>query len=362
MAMDHAWRRGKHEKSRGKGALVGAARPRSFRDLQPDARRLVRALAVLDGTSISFVSAAAVVELPQPHAVDVLAALAAAGWGRVTQDQFEIAAGVREFLGALVRSVPPAEVDEVLTRVAAVTTRAGGTSPAVRTDTVTVIRAAGRRHRVAIAGDVARAAWRSPAARAHLDWCRELAHHGEQAAIAGRQPELLTELLNTSAEVYASLADWQGAERAWLRALAVVEDLGDTTRTLRFFHLLTTNYLNWERPHKAVDMLLEIVAIHERAGNEVETARAQAEVARVMADAGRTDAAIDYLTKADRALRGHPEVANLHAAVLSDLGQLHARLGGINTARNHYHRALAMVVDTDARAADRIRALQAELR
>jgi tetratricopeptide (TPR) repeat protein len=350
-----------YEKSRGKGASMGAARARSFHDLQPDAQRLVRALAVLDGTSISFASAAAVVERPRPQAI--LAALAAAGWGRTTQDQFEIATGAREFVATLADSVSTAEVDEVLTRVAAVTTQAGGTSEAIRTDTVTVIRAAGRHHRVDLAGDVARAAWRSPAARAHLDWCRELAHHGEQAAIAGRQPELLTELLDTSGEVYASAADWQGAERAWLRALAVVEDLGDTTRTTRFLHLLTTNYLNWARPHKALDMLLEIVAIHERADNLVKAAEAQAEVARIMADAGRADAAVDYLTRADRVLRAHPgpEVANLHAAILSDLGQVHARLGEINTARNHYHRALALVVDTDDRAADRIRALQAEL-
>jgi tetratricopeptide (TPR) repeat protein len=351
-----------------KGASVSAARARSFRDLQPDAQRLVRALAVLDGTSISFDSAAAVTELPRPQAV--LAALAAAGWGRVTRDRFEIAVGVRERLAELVQSVPPAEVDDVLARVAAVTTQAhkavGGAPPALRTDTVTVIRAAGRHRRAAIAGDVARAAWRSLATRAHLDWCRELAYAGEQAAIDGRQPELLVELLDTSAEVYASAGDWQGAERAWLRALAVVEELGDTTRATHFFHLLTTNYLNWERPHKAVNMLLEIAAIHERADNLVKAAQAQAEVARIMADAGRTDAAVDYLTRADRTLRAHPgtdpERIRAHAAILSDLGQVHARLGAINTARNYYHRALAMVVDIDDRAADRIRVLQAELR
>lgn len=330
------------------GAPVGVAR--AFRDLQPDAQRLVRTLAILDGTSISFVSAAAAVGLPRPRAVEVLTALAAAGWGTMTQDQFEIATDVREYLAELGKSVPPNEIDEVLARVAAVTTQEhAATSPAIRTDAV----------------NVARAAWRSPTAREHLDWCRELAHHGEQAAIASRQPELLTELLNSSAEVYASVADWQGAERAWLRALAVVEGRGDTARSVHFLRLLTTNYLNWQRPHKAVDMLLEIVEIHDRAGNPVETAKAQADVAHTMADAGRADAAIDYLGRADRVLRespsADPEVVTLHATILSDLGQVHAQLGRINTARNHYHRALAMVVDTDDRTADRIRALQAAL-
>jgi tetratricopeptide (TPR) repeat protein len=351
------------------GASVEAAWARAFRDLQPDAQRLVRALAVLDGPSISLAGAAAVVELPRPRVVQVLAALATAGWGSATQDRFEVAVDAREHLAELARSVPAAEVDQVLTRVAAVTTQAhtteNGMSSAVRADTVNVVRAAGRHHRVAVAVAVARAAWRSPTAREHLDWCREVARYGEEAAIAGRQPELLVELLDSSAEAYASAGDWPGAERAWLRALAVVEDLGDTARSTRFLHLLASNYLNWERPHKAVDILLEVVAIHERAGDLVKAARAQVDAARTMADAGRADAAIEYLGRADRVLRAHsdadPEVTSLHATILSDLGQVHARLGGINTARNYYHRALALVVETDERTADRIRALQAAL-
>jgi tetratricopeptide (TPR) repeat protein len=352
-----------------KGASVEAAWARAFRDLQPDAQRLVRALAVLDGTSISLTVAAAVAELPPPRAVQVLAALAAAGWGSATQDRFELAIDAREHLAELAGSIPAAEVDQVLADVAAVTTRACATGhgipPAVRADTVNVVRAAGRHHRTAVAGAVARAAWRSPTAREDLGWCRELARYGEEAAIAGRQPELLVELLDSSAEVYASVGDRPGAERAWLRALAVVEDLGDTARSTRFRRLLATNYLNWERPHKAVDILLEVAAIHERAGDLVEAARAQVDAARTMANAGRADAAIEYLGRADRVLRTHsdtdPEVTNLHATILSELGQVHAQLGGINTARNYYHRALALVVDTDERTADRIRALQAAL-
>jgi tetratricopeptide (TPR) repeat protein len=319
---------------------------------------------VLDGPSISLVSAAAVLRTPRKRAGETLTALAAAGWGSVTPDRFEIAADAREHLAEVVRSVPPAEVDQVLADVAEATSQAH-TSPAVRTDMVNVVRAAGRHHRITVAVAVARAAWRSPTAREQLDWCRELARYGEEAAIAARQPELLVELLDSSAEVYAAAADWPGAERAWLRALAVVEDLGDTARSTHFLHLLTTNYLNWERPHKAVDMLLEIVAIHERAGDPVRTAEAQAAVARTMAGAGRADAAIEYLGRADRVLRAHPnvspEVTSLHATILSDLGRIHAQLGGINTARNCYHRALALVVDTDDRTAERIRALQADL-
>jgi tetratricopeptide (TPR) repeat protein len=242
---------------------------------------------------------------------------------------------------------------------------ANGIPPALRTDAVSVIRAAHRHHHIPIAAAVARTAWRAPTAREDLDWSREIAQHGEQAAITARQPELLIELLNSSAETYSAAADWPGAERAWLRALAVVEHLNDTTRSVHFLHLLATNYLNWERPHKALDMLLEITEIHERVNEPIKTAQTQAQVAHIMANAGRPDAAIDYLGRADRLLRArphiNPEVTSLRAIVLSDLGQLHAQMGKINNARSCYHQALALVIDTDDQAAELIRSLQAAL-
>jgi hypothetical protein len=111
---------------------------------------------------------------------------------------------------------------------------------------VTLVRATGRHRRFTITSTTARAAWRSPTTREDLDWTRQLARYGEDAAIAARQPELLIELLNNSAETYTATTDWPGAERAWLRALAIAEQRDDTPRAIHFFHLLTTNYLNWE--------------------------------------------------------------------------------------------------------------------
>lgn len=338
----------------------------AFREFRPDVQRLVRALAVLGGPSISMVSVGAVLAAPKPRAAETVATLAAAGWGAVSEDRFEIAADAREHLAELVPSASPAEVDQILGHVAAVAKmHTSGMPPAIRTDIANVIQAATRYHRISVAAAVARVAWRSPTTRGDLAWCRELARHGEEAAIADRQPELLIELLNNSAEVYASASDWPGAELAWLRALAVVEDLGDTVRSVRFLNLLATNYLNWKRPHKAVDMLIEIVSVHERSGDPVRTAEAQTAVARTMADAGRTDAATKYLGRADRLLRAcpnlNPEVASLHATILSEIGQVYVDIGRINTARNRYHRALGLVIDTDEQTANRIRALQAAL-
>ncbi|MFL6126391.1 hypothetical protein [Actinophytocola sp.] len=286
-------------------------------------------------------------------------------WSSATQGGFDVAADVRGLLAALAESAPPPEVDWMLTRVAGaiiqVLTSHDEIPSAVRTDVVNVIRAAGRLRHTAIAGAVAQAAWRSSTVCEHLDWCRELARYGEDAAITGREPELLIELLDSSAAVYSSTADWPGAERAWLRAHAVAESLGDAARGVQLLRLLTTNYLNWERPHKAADTLLELVAIHERVGNRVKTAEAQAAVARIMTNAGRADAAIKYLRKADRSLHSRPDTQPELAMVLSDIGHVYAQLGRINTARTYYHEALALVVDTDDRAAEQIRAMQSVL-
>lgn len=339
---------------------------RTFRDLEPDAQRLVRAFAVLDGQSLSLMSATSVLKMPQPHAAETTASLTAAGWVTATEERLEITPAARPHLPSLVPDILPTEVDEVLAHVAATVethTTPSGIPKAIRTDVVTLIRAAGRHRRFTIASTIARAAWRSPTTREDLDWTRQLAQCGEDAAIAARQPELFIELLNNSAETYTAAAYWPGAERAWLRALAIAEDLNDIPRTIHFLHLLTTNYLNWQRPHKALDMQLEIVDIHQRAGDPGKTAEALAAVAHIMAAAGRTDAAIDYLTKANHILRAHPDhaVASVHATILSDLGQVHARLGRFNSARNYYHRALALVVDTDEKTTNQIRALQAAL-
>jgi hypothetical protein len=339
---------------------------RAFPSLGPEAQRLVRALAVLDGSSLSLASVAAVLDAPQQRAAEITAGLAVAGWGIVTEDRFEITPAARGHFPELVPDMLPAEVDHVLADVAAVAqahTTSSGMPPAVRTDTVSLVRAARRHRRFTIAGTVVRAAWRSPTTREDLDWSRELARYGEEMAIAARQPELLIELLNNSAETYAAAADWPGAERAWLRALAIVEDLDDTPRAIHFLHLLVANYLNWQRPHKALDTQLEIVAIHERADDPVKTPQALAAVARTLANTGRADAAIEYLKRADRVLRAHPdhEADSLHATILGDLGQVHARLGRINSARSYYHRALALVVDTDDETANRIRAAQTAL-
>jgi tetratricopeptide (TPR) repeat protein len=320
---------------------------------------------VLGHPSLSLVTAAAVLDAPVDRVTEILVAAREHGWGDVVDDRFEVSAEARPYLRELATATSEADARLLVDRAAAAAQSATATTPSVRADVISVLQWANRHRRPDLAAQVARAAWRTANRETDPEWCRELAEHGEEAAIGSRNPDLLIELLNLSATAYSTAGDWQNAERAWLRAVAVAENRGDPARFVHFLELLATNYRDWGRPHKAADTLLEIVAVRERGGDPAKTAEAIAAVGTTMFDAGRLDAAAHYLGQADRLLRDlggdAPDTRALHATVLSDLGRVHASGGSINTARTFYHQALALALDTDEDVVQRIRHSQAAL-
>jgi tetratricopeptide (TPR) repeat protein len=342
----------------------------TFHDLHPDAQQVVRACAVLDHPSLSLASAAAVLKAPAPHVTASLAAAVESGWGSVVDDRFDVAVGAQPYLRELARKVARTDVRLVLGRIAnmIINMAASGEPirPEIRTDMLSVVRATIRHDEPLVATQVALAASNAVAAQVDLDWWRQLAEAGEDAAIASREPELLVELLDLSARVYSAAGDWQGAERAWLRALSVVEELDDSTRYVHFLDLLAANYRHWGRLHKTIDTLLEVVALREREGDVRTIAEALATVGTTMLDADRLDTAVQYLQRADRMLReklhDDPDSQARRAVVLGDLGRAHARSGAMNTARTCYHQALGLALDAGAdEVANRLRELQATL-
>ncbi|TDV34230.1 hypothetical protein CLV71_14112 [Actinophytocola oryzae] len=352
------------------GVPVEAAWALTFHDLHPDARQVVRASAVLNGPSISLVSMAAAGGFSMSRLNEVLDVASEAGWGRHVEDRFEVAPGARAFLRNLVLSMPANAVRLMLDRIGgaviAATDEVKAVPPAIRADIIGVIRAANRLGEPALVARVARAAWHVVTPDVSLAWCKQLAEHGEQAAIAVRDPALLVELLDSSARTYSAGGDWQAAERAWLRALAVLDRTSTSERFVDFLGLLATNYRRWGRLHKMADTLLEVVALHQREGDPVKTAEALAAVGTTLFEAGRLDAAIQHLESANRLLQELPDddvVARARrSVVLGDLGQVYAERGAINTARTCYHRALASALDIgDDAIATRIRELQATL-
>jgi tetratricopeptide (TPR) repeat protein len=355
-----------HVAVRKEGVLVGAAWAQAFHDLQPDAQQVVRTCAVLGHPALSLATAAALLDTPVDRVTEILIAAREHGWGTVADDRFEVFAEARAYLRELATATSEADARLVADRAAAAIARSATvTTPSVRGDVITVLRWANRHRRPDLAAQVARAAWRTADPETEHEWCGELAEHGEEAAIGSRNPDLLIELLNLSATAYSTAGDWQRAERAWLRALAVAENRCDSARFVHFLGLLATNYRDWGRPHKAADTLLEIVTVRERGDDPAKTAEAIAAVGTTLFDARRLDAAAHYLGQADRLLRDlsgdAPGARALHATVLSDLGRVHASGGSINTARTFYHQALTLALDTDEGLVQRIRDSQAVL-
>lgn len=343
--------------------------PQTFHDLQPDAQQVVRACAILGHPSLSLTAAGAVVDSSGDQIAEMLGGVNEHDWGGVAGDRFEISMEARPYLRELARWTSEADRRLVVDRVAAVLTHAAQIDTAmpssIRTDVINVLKTANRNRRPDLAIQVARAAWRTLTPQTDLEWCRKLAEHGEQAAITSRQPDLFVELLDLSAHVYSSAHDWPGAERAWLRALTLVEDLGDTIRFVHFLEQLATTYRNWNRPHKAADTLHEIMIIRQRGGDSVKTAETLAALGTVMFDAGRSDAALHYLGKANRLLRDlsddTPAPRACWAALLIELGRVHAANGSIDSVRTYYHQALTLVLDIDENLTQRVRDLQAAL-
>lgn len=366
---------------------VEAAWASTFHDLQPDIQQVLRACAVLDQPSISMTTAAAVAGVPLVRIAATLAPAESAGWGGVSEDRFTLTHPAQTFLRDLARSAADQDVHALLDRLATAVTDqvADGETmtSALRLDVVGIVRAANRHDHPRLGFRVARTVWQamtSPAgitamadrrdaggqAAVDLAWCKQLADHGEDAAIALRDHEGLLGLLDLSATVYSANGYWQEAEAAWLGALSIVDDLGDPTRFVHFLRLLAANYRNWGLPHKTVDMLLEIVSVHERQGDVVALAETLAAVGATFLDADAAEDAEEYLERANRLLRDdapdNPETRRRRALVLGDLGRERARLGRINSARTVYHEALVLAVNIDDDAlADRIRDLQAAL-
>jgi tetratricopeptide (TPR) repeat protein len=267
-----------------------------------------------------------------------------------------------------------AMIESIAAAVEQTMTSAAPLSPGVRADVLGVLRAANQHEMPYLAARVARTAWNivvpgaisqdTSGASGDLAWVRILAAEGEQAASYSRQPRLLAELLDLSARTYSAAGDWQGADTAWVRALYLMDKLGDEDEYTRYLELLATNYQGAGQATALATILVELVERYERGDVPQRAAWALARLGATMLDSGRLDSAILHLHRADRLLSQLPDTPDLRmrrAGILTDLGQAHAHRHAVNRARTCYREALALVVDLDETAARRIRDLQAAL-
>lgn len=208
---------------------------------------------------------------------------------------------------------------------------------------------------------LAAAVW--PSARLVPDprWWVELAEAGEALAIADRDPATLVDLLHHGATTFAEHGDRQKAEERFVRALSITRRDGDRARCAAVLSALGALYRDWGRLGKALDAYLGLVDLRREAGDPVGTADALAEVGTTMYAAGRLRSATDYFDRADGVLShdGGPDAVTAHARILVWCGRTRWEQDQYGAARRRWSRALAMLIDVDDEAADRVRALLA---
>jgi tetratricopeptide (TPR) repeat protein len=194
-------------------------------------------------------------------------------------------------------------------------------------------------------------------------WWEALAEAGEALAIADRDPAALVDLLHGGATTFAEHGDRLRAEERWVRALAITRRDGLRDQGQAVLSALGTLYRGWGRLGKALDAYLGLVDLRRDVGDPVGTADALAEVGATMHAAGRSQSAMDYFDRADQAMgevtEAAPEVLAAHARILVWCGRTRWEQGLHGAARRRWSRALAMLVDVDDDAADRLRALLA---
>ncbi|WP_157357536.1 hypothetical protein [Amycolatopsis nigrescens] len=189
-------------------------------------------------------------------------------------------------------------------------------------------------------------------------WHRALADAGEDAAITSEIPAVLSEVLERSARHAARQGDHLAAEARWVRALAIWREADDLAGCVRVLESLTALYRGWARLHRALDALFELLSLRERAGDELMVAHTVWAIGTVTLEAGRVEAAVDYLHRAEKTLRPRAaEAGGAYADVAVALGRAQWLAGRYGSARSSFSRALAVLVDVDELRAEEVRVL-----
>jgi tetratricopeptide (TPR) repeat protein len=244
--------------------------------------------------------------------------------------------------------------------------RVGGWLADHRADVLAAVREDARGMGIRLAAAVWPAAGLVPDPR----WWAELAEAGEALAIADREPAMLVDLLHGAATTFAEHDDRLRAEERWVRALAITRRDGLRDRGEAVLRALGALYRDWGRLGKALDAYLGLVDLRRDLGDPAGTADALAEVGTTMHAAGRLPSATDYFDRADEAMRAvtdtgtttpaaAPEAATAHARILVWCGRTRWEQGEHGAARRRWSRALALLVDVDEDAANRVRTLLA---
>lgn len=110
----------------------------------------------------------------------------------------------------------------------------------------------------------------------------------------------LADLVEHSAGSHDRAGEGLGAQRQWVRVLAIWRRVGDPRRVAVVCERLGWLYVECRRPHKALDAFVDARSSWQRLDCEPAALRAQYSIGVTMLLAGRPDAAAHYLPHAPR--------------------------------------------------------------
>ncbi|TQM81313.1 tetratricopeptide repeat protein [Saccharothrix saharensis] len=193
-------------------------------------------------------------------------------------------------------------------------------------------------------------------------WSRELLDVGAELAAALPTSLLLAKGFRRAAQSLREQGALRLAAVAGMRELAVhrLRD-DDPDAAAGALHDLAATYRAQGRMHKVVGCADEVLELYLLHGDRPGTARALTHLGSLMAEVGRHDSAIKYLSRADKLFADLDDPAG-RARCLPELGRALWLTGDRAEAHRRFNRALALLIGTDDAAAQRVRDLVADLR
>jgi tetratricopeptide (TPR) repeat protein len=200
--------------------------------------------------------------------------------------------------------------------------------------------------------------WPIVAAQARAPWPGRLRYCGTRLVDELPTSRVLAQVLRYSAQACRRHEYYQEAELDGMRELAIWRALNDYAGAVDALRHLAETFRSRNRLHRVMDCADQILQWALRQRDEIAVAGAFRDLGLLTVEAGRPDEAIGYLTRARDIIDTLPGVPVVRQAeLIARLGTAMWLSGARSKARRRFSEALALLVDVDDAAADRIRVL-----
>lgn len=186
--------------------------------------------------------------------------------------------------------------------------------------------------------------------------CGQLRTYRARLAPALPASRAVADVLRHSAQVCIQQSLYREAEIDGMRELGIWRDLDDYPRAIDALHRLADTFRTHNRLHRVIDCADQTLMWSQRHEDQVGIAAGFRNLGLVMLAANRTADAVRHLSRARDEADTLPDIpATQRAELLAQLGRALWMSGATTRARRRFSDALALLVDVDEAAADRIR-------